>query len=81
MVSGPFPRRYDIIFTLHLRERSALREISLDDVKKTIGEGSERPLPGRGVNGGIRCEFILGNVVVISEIVGDTCHVLTTYKK
>ena len=81
---GPFPREYQITHTRHLRERSATRQIDVQTVETVIRTGSERPKPGRGVRGGVYVEFSktidARSVVVIAEILGQQCFVLTTYE-
>lgn len=76
---GPFPRTFEIKHTDHATQRRAQRAISTAEIEDTIKTGAERPQPGTGGHGGRFVKFSKGSVVVIAEICGKVCHVITTY--
>lgn len=82
---GKFPREHTIVPTRHQRERSTQRVIPQAEVDLVIRTGSARPEHGKGVNGGVYVRFskvVEGRtVVVIAEILGQQCFVLTTYEQ
>jgi hypothetical protein len=81
---GQFPRTYVIEDSLHRKERSRVRQISWDEVVETIRTGAEWPHSGKGMHGGryVRLSKQIGGrmIVVIAEVLGSTCYVITTYE-
>ena len=79
------PRTYRIHHGRHVLERQAERDIALPIIDGTVRMGSERPLPGRGSRGGVfrRYEKWAGprKIVVIAELVGNECYLITTYEE
>jgi hypothetical protein len=79
------PRAYRIHHGRHVLERQAERDIMLAIVEDTVRNGTERPLSGRGNRGGAfrRYEKWHGvrKIIVIAELVGHDCHLITIYEE
>jgi hypothetical protein len=79
------PRPYRIHHGRHLLQRQAERDIALALVDEVVRTGSERPLPGRGNRGGVFRRYekwhAQRKIVVIAELVGHECYLLTTYEE
>lgn len=90
----PIPRGYEINRTIHAEKRAfSPRHIPLELIDETIRRGSAINLAGeKGRHGGDMFKFTKTHmvkddagtrrskpVVVICEICGNVCHVVTTY--
>lgn len=79
------PRSYNLHFGQHVLERQAERNIPLPLLEDTVRTGTELPLSGRGNRGGVfrRYEKRIGSrkIVVIAELVGNQCYLITTYEE
>ena len=79
------PRPYEIKAGLHILQRQAERDIPMDVIENAIRNGSERPLPGKGERGGVFRRYELRHegrkIIVIAELCGKVCHLITTYEK
>ena len=84
MPSGT-PRRYRLHFGLHVLERQTQRGVTREDVEEAVRCGTERTLPGRGNRGGVFRSFLkrIGarKIIVIAELIGNECYLITTYEE
>jgi hypothetical protein len=77
---GPFPRVYEIEHAPHARKRSGQRDVPKEMIEEAVRTGGETPLPRAfAPHGGLHVKFTKGSVVVIAEIAGNVCYVVTTY--
>jgi hypothetical protein len=65
-------------------ERQSERDVAIATIENTVRNGSERPLPGKGARGGTFRRFEKRHdsrmIVVIAELVGNDCYLITTYE-
>lgn len=78
------PRRYTIHLGRHVIERQSERDVPIAQIEDTVKNGSMRVLPGKGKRGGTYRRFEKRHesrmIVVIAELLGNDCYVMTTYE-